>query len=230
MCSWVSERAAYAFAQYTDEIINSKRTTSRQHRGTPAPAALLPLLDDLRLEGAVTVACHRPKLSDAMFAVLEAELDKGPIAHGWPDQRWTHDVAGHLPDAVTPWLESWSGGRKNFPWVEYRDRLVAAHQQLGGPIVLIWDNLNVHKDRRMRAFIDTRDWITAYHLPPCTPNLNPVEGIWSILGRTSQANTAFTDPDHLIQRLRHGLRQLQYRSDAIDGYRRTGSPLPEPAP
>jgi len=30
-----------------------------------------------------------PHLSDALFAVLEAELDKGPAAHGWPDQKWT---------------------------------------------------------------------------------------------------------------------------------------------
>jgi transposase len=31
----------------------------------------------------------RPKLNDVLFAVLEEELVKGPIAHGWPDQRWT---------------------------------------------------------------------------------------------------------------------------------------------
>ncbi|GHB85147.1 hypothetical protein GCM10010347_65160 [Streptomyces cirratus] len=110
-----------------------------------------------------------------------------------------------------------NGGRKSFAWTEYRDLLIAAHQQLGGPIVLVWDNLNVHKDRRMREFIDAHDWITAYRLPPYAPDLNPVEGIWSILRRTSQANTAFTDPDHLIRWLRHGLRQIQYRSDVING-------------
>ncbi|MFF7234657.1 helix-turn-helix domain-containing protein [Streptomyces sioyaensis] len=31
----------------------------------------------------------KPRLSDALFAVLEEELGKGPVAHGWPDQRWT---------------------------------------------------------------------------------------------------------------------------------------------
>ncbi|WP_323181963.1 helix-turn-helix domain-containing protein [Streptomyces sp. NBC_00424] len=31
----------------------------------------------------------RPKLSDALFAVLEEEPAKGPVAHGWSDQRWT---------------------------------------------------------------------------------------------------------------------------------------------
>ncbi|MCK7622174.1 IS630 family transposase, partial [Streptomyces sp. RS10V-4] len=32
-----------------------------------------------------------------------------------------------------------------------------------------------------------------------------------------QANTAFTDPDHLIRHIRHGLRRIPYRSDLIDG-------------
>ncbi|WSK00348.1 transposase [Streptomyces sp. NBC_01320] len=109
------------------------------------------------------------------------------------------------------------GGRRSFTWTEYRDLLIAAHQQLGGPIVLIWNNLNVHKDHRMRAFIDATNWITVYYPPPYAPDLNPVEGIWSLLRRSSQANTAFTDPDHLIRPLRHGLRQIQYRSDIIDG-------------
>ncbi|WP_443048953.1 transposase [Streptomyces sp. M92] len=30
-----------------------------------------------------------PPLSDDLFAVLEGELLKGPVAHGWPDQIWT---------------------------------------------------------------------------------------------------------------------------------------------
>lgn len=30
-----------------------------------------------------------PVLSDELFAKLEAELDKGPEAHGFPDQTWT---------------------------------------------------------------------------------------------------------------------------------------------
>ena len=31
----------------------------------------------------------RPKLSPALWEALEAELDRGPAAHGWPDQTWT---------------------------------------------------------------------------------------------------------------------------------------------
>lgn len=31
----------------------------------------------------------RPKLSEALFVMLEQELARGPLAHGWPDQTWT---------------------------------------------------------------------------------------------------------------------------------------------
>ncbi|GGM41735.1 hypothetical protein GCM10012275_10880 [Longimycelium tulufanense] len=54
-------------------------------------------------------------------------------------------------------------------------------------------------------------------MPTYAPDLNPVEGIWSLVRRSSQANTAFTTPEHLLRVLRHGLRQLQYRSDILDG-------------
>ncbi|WP_229356486.1 winged helix-turn-helix domain-containing protein [Streptomyces sp. UNOB3_S3] len=30
----------------------------------------------------------RPKLSEALFTVLEQELNNGPVAHGRPDQTW----------------------------------------------------------------------------------------------------------------------------------------------
>ncbi|WP_369795000.1 winged helix-turn-helix domain-containing protein [Kitasatospora sp. NRRL B-11411] len=30
-----------------------------------------------------------PRLGKRQFALLERELEKGPLAHGWEDQRWT---------------------------------------------------------------------------------------------------------------------------------------------
>lgn len=83
----------------------------------------------------------------------------------------------------------------------------------------------------MRQFIDTHDRISCYFLPAYAPDLNPVEGIWSLLRRSSQANTAFTDPDHLMRTLRHGLRRIQYRSNLIDAcLAETGLTLTTPRP
>ncbi|MGR3866987.1 hypothetical protein ACUXZZ_00140 [Streptomyces graminifolii] len=39
----------------------------------------------LASEGPASVAL----LSNELFTVLERELAKGPVAHGWPDQTWT---------------------------------------------------------------------------------------------------------------------------------------------
>lgn len=64
-------------------------------------------------------------------------------------------------------------GRKSFSWRDYRDLLITAHQQLGGPIVLVWDNLNVHKAADLQKFAEARDWLTIYYLPPYAPDLNP---------------------------------------------------------
>ncbi|EFG03801.1 Putative IS630 family transposase (plasmid) [Streptomyces clavuligerus] len=63
--------------------------------------------------------------------------------------------------------------RKGFTETGYARLLDAAHQQLGGPIVLVCDNLNTHVSRTMRQLIDTRPWLTVYQLPPCAPELNP---------------------------------------------------------
>ena len=108
-------------------------------------------------------------------------------------------------------------GRKSFSWQDYRDLIQTAHQQLGGPIVLVWDNLNTRLTAGMRRYIAERDWLTVYQLPPYAPDLNPVEGIWSVLRRITTTNRAFADPQDLITAVRRGLRQLQYRHDVLDG-------------
>lgn len=85
-------------------------------------------------------------------------------------------------------------GRKSFSWRGYRDLLIAAHQQLGGPIVLVWDNLDVHKAGDLREFAAARDRPTIYYLPPYPPDLDPVEGVWSLLRRGRLSNVAFATP------------------------------------
>ena len=65
--------------------------------------------------------------------------------------------------------------RKGFTETDYARFLDAAHQQLGAPLVLIWDNLNTHTSRAMRELIAARDWLTVYQLPSYASELNPVE-------------------------------------------------------
>jgi hypothetical protein len=50
--------------------------------------------------------------------------------------------------------------RKGFTETDYARLLDGAHQQLQGPIVLIWDNLPTHTSRAMRQLIAARSWLT----------------------------------------------------------------------
>jgi hypothetical protein len=67
------------------------------------------------------------------------------------------------------------GQRKGFDETDYARFLDAAHQQLNGPVVLVWDGLNTHVSRAMRELIAARSWLRVYRLPPYASELNPVE-------------------------------------------------------
>jgi hypothetical protein len=45
--------------------------------------------------------------------------------------------------------------------------LDAAHQQLRGPLVVIWDNLNTHVSAAMSELIAARDWLTVFQYLMC---------------------------------------------------------------
>ena len=79
--------------------------------------------------------------------------------------------------------------RKGFTEADYAGLLDAAHQQLGGPLVVVWDNLNTHLSAAMRQLVAARDWLTVFQLPPYAHERNPVELVWSHLKR-SLANLA----------------------------------------
>ena len=74
--------------------------------------------------------------------------------------------------------------RKGFAETDYARLLDAAHQQLGGPLVLVWDGLSTHTSQAMRKLIAARDWLTVFQLPTYAPELNPVEPVWSNLKRS----------------------------------------------
>ena len=67
--------------------------------------------------------------------------------------------------------------RKSFAETEYARLLDGAHQELGGAIVLVWDNLPTHTSRKMRQLIAARSWLTVFQLPADAPELNPVESL-----------------------------------------------------
>ena len=110
-----------------------------------------------------------------------------------------------------------SDKRKGFTEHEYARLLDAAHQQLGGPVVLVWDNLNTHTSGAMRELIAARDWLTVFQLPPYASELNPVEPAWSNLKR-SLANLTKHTIDQLTALVKTRLRRMQYRPGLLEGF------------
>jgi hypothetical protein len=108
-------------------------------------------------------------------------------------------------------------GRKGFTETDYARLLDAAHQQLGGPLVVVWDGLNTHASRAMRELIAARAWLTVCRLPPYASELNPVEGIWSNLKR-SLASLTKQNIDQLTTLVKTRLRRMQYRPGLLDGF------------
>ena len=107
--------------------------------------------------------------------------------------------------------------RKGFTETGYARFLDAAHQQLGGPLVLVWDGLNTHTSRAMAELIAARDWLTVYQLPAYASELNPVEPVWSNLKR-SLANLTKHNIDQLTALIKTRLRGMQYRPGLLEGF------------
>ena len=107
--------------------------------------------------------------------------------------------------------------RKGFTETDYAALLDAAHQQLGGPLVVVWDNLNTHVSAAMTELIDARDWLTVYQLPPYAHELNPVELVWSHLKR-SLANLAKRNIAQLTALVKTRLKRMQYRPALLGGF------------
>jgi len=107
--------------------------------------------------------------------------------------------------------------RKGFTETDCARFLDGAHQQPGGPLVLVWDGLNTHTSRAMRELIAARDWLTVYRLPPYAPELNPVEPVWSNL-KKSLANLVKRDINQLTALVKTRLRRMQCQPGLLEGF------------
>lgn len=107
--------------------------------------------------------------------------------------------------------------RKSFTWQEYRDLILLVHRQLDAPVVWVWDNLPVHLTGELNKFIARNtDWLTVFRLPAYAPDLNPTEGVWSLLKRSLE-NFAAASLDHLVRILKRKLKKIQYRPHLLQG-------------
>lgn len=83
------------------------------------------------------------------------------------------------------------------------------HRHLQGPLIVIWDRLNVHRSKKVGALLKATPGLHAEYLPPYAPELNPVEYLWSFLKLHPLANLAFFRLDEVATTARTHARALQ---------------------
>ncbi|MFF7888392.1 transposase [Streptomyces sp. NPDC020794] len=78
-------------------------------------------------------------------------------------------------------------------------------------------NLRLHLTAGMREFIEANaEWLTVFHLPAYAPDLNPQEGIWSLVKREI-GNLAAADLGQITRSVKRRLKRIQYRPELVDG-------------
>jgi transposase len=109
------------------------------------------------------------------------------------------------------------GEPRGFTWQDYRDLITAARRELAAPVVWCWDNLNIHLAPDLADFAGrNRDWLRICRMPAYAPELNPAEGIWSLLKRAI-ANFAAADLAGLVRIVKRKLKKIQCRPHLING-------------
>jgi transposase len=84
-------------------------------------------------------------------------------------------------------------------------------------VIWCWDNLNIHLAPELAAFAaENKAWLRVFQLPTYAPELNPAEGIWSLLKRAI-ANFAAPNLGYLVRIVKRKLKKIQYRPHLIDG-------------
>jgi putative transposase len=135
---------------------------------------------------------------------------------------WSVQVPGHRPRLIHRTHRSRrGGGREGFTEADHAAVLDAAHSQLGGPIVLVWDNLRTDTSTAMTELIAARPWLTVHRLPPYAHELNPVEPVGAHLKRSSANLTKHTIAE-LTALVTTRLGRMQYRPALLSFLASTG--------
>lgn len=92
-------------------------------------------------------------------------------------------------------------------------------RHLPGPVILIWDGLNVHRSAATRAYLEQQaGWLRVQRLPGYAPELNPVEGVWAWFKGTVVPNLCPNDLRELHQALANGRRRLGRRPALVRSF------------
>jgi len=115
-------------------------------------------------------------------------------------------------------LWQWHGG-KGINQTTFQSFVRLLLRRVKGNIVLIMDNLRVHKSKSFQAFVKKAKRLRVEYLPAYAPELNPCELIFSAAKRVT-ANHSFNQIDDLQALADEHLNKRQQEQDKLKGYLR----------
>lgn len=87
--------------------------------------------------------------------------------------------------------------------------------QIEGEIIIIWDNFNTHRSKRVKKFEKRWDRMEMIYLPPYSPDMNPDEGVWNWSKTKDLINSCPKTFDVLVKNVRSSLRRLQHHENVL---------------
>ncbi len=111
------------------------------------------------------------------------------------DQSAAHVGCYGNPDVRTPHIVAYLRG---------------LYRQLGRPLLVVIDRLNVHRSAVRELRQAGAPWLHVEWLPPYAPDLNPVEAVWGHAKCSDLANFVPDDIDHLYDAVIESVGDLEW--------------------
>jgi transposase len=116
--------------------------------------------------------------------------------------------------------------KDNFKAVHVAPFLRGLLRHLPGPVILLWDQGNIHKGPAIRQVLLDNPRLQTEFFPKYAPELNPVEHVWhDFKGHT--ANTLFLDTQHMRNSLHANKRRVRRSQTKLRSFV-LASELPSP--
>ena len=141
----------------------------------------------------------------------------------------SHRVRHHRKVSVVAAL-SISPRRRRLGWYLqlHTDRAIRQEQVLAflrellrhfrGRVIIVWDRLNAHRARRLRAYVHRRGRVLLEYLPPYAPELNPNEYGWAYLKTRLLANYCPDELDHLHEAVRQAAQNVASQRNLLRSF------------
>jgi transposase len=97
--------------------------------------------------------------------------------------------------------------------------LKALQATIGKKLLIIWDRLQAHRSKLVKAHVEAqRGQIAIDYLPAYAPDMNPVECIWGYLKHHAMPNYCARDLGDVAHRARSNLRSMKRRTTLVTAF------------